>query len=416
MAERKEESFTEKMDISMVSTAMYVTLVNLCAGTKLVVAAVGRSGIGKSAIPRQIAASRNAPYVFIDGPTTSIEDFSIPTTAQDTRVYYDKRVPRKFQELFDFVNRLREENGGEFPAGRNPILSFEEINRTPDKHVTRAMFTALNERMIGDIHIDPAIQMVVTLNPSGGGMAVNEFERDPAMRRRLKWVGVTANYGDFIRHAKKTKFHEQVVAHLESQPQHFYDDGASLAGKIFACPATWEDVSTMCYQLEANKLPLSGAEARALFAGAIGLTATQAFVEFVEDASVVITPKEILQHYAKKSTVRERFKKLVEDSRLDRVSTLCTAVAIKLYEDTNKRPETIGKQLGLFMSDMPEEVTLAFIREISEQSKNSSGGQQYLLALNGLMAKEKDGYFREAVERLQRAQRKGQEEAEKSGL
>lgn len=416
MAERKEESFTEKMDISTVSTSTYVTLVNLCAGTDLVVAAVGKSGIGKTAIPRQIAESRNAPYEFIDGPTANVEDFGIPTTAQDTRKYFDLRVSRKFQKMNDFVAKLREENGGEFPAGRNPILSLEEINRTSDKHVTRALFTILNERLLGDIHLDPAIQMVVTLNPTGGGMIVNAFEKDPAMRRRIQWYGVAANYGDFMRYAKKAKFHEQVVAHLEAQPQHFYDDGAVLAGKVFSCPATWEKVSTMCYQLDAASTPIAGPAGRALISGAIGLTATQAFAEFVEDASVVITPKEILQHYSKNSTVRKRFQKLVEDSRLDRVSTLCTAVAIKIYEDTSKRVETIGKQLGLFMSDMPEEVTLAFIREISEQSKNSSGGQQYMLALNSLMAKEKDGYFREAVERLQRAQLKGQEEADKSGL
>jgi len=414
--DQADEPFTTKLDIAMVSTSMYRRVVDLYAGTNLVVAAVGKSGIGKTAIPRQAAADRKAPYICMDGPTTNIDDFHVPTTAVDTRAYYDRRVPRKFQKVVDFCQAEREANGGEFPEGRNPILSVEELNRTVDKHVTRAFFTLLNERTIGDIHLDPAIQLVVTLNPSGGGMAVNEFERDSAMRRRLKWFGVTANYGDFIRYAKKAKFHDRVLAHLESQPQHFYDDGAALAGKVFACPASWEDISTMCWRLDKVSMSLTGSEARASFAGAIGMTATQAFIEFIEDSSVVITPDEILQRYTKNSTVRSRFKKLVEDSRLDRVSTLCTAVAIKIYENTNKRPEVIGKQLGLFMADMPEEVTLAFIREITEQSKSATGGQQFLLALNGLMAKEKDGYFREAVERLQKAQRKGQEEADKSGL
>ena len=411
-----DEPFTTKLDISMVSTSMFERIIDLYAGTNLVVAAVGKSGIGKTAIPRQAAARRNAPYICMDGPTTNIDDFHVPTTALDTRVYYDRRIPRKFQLIIDFVKKTREENGGEFPQGKNPILSVEELNRTVDKHVTRAFFTLLNERTIGDIQLDPAIQIVVTLNPSGGGMAVNEFERDAAMRRRLKWFGVTANYGDFIRYAKKAKFHEKVLAHLEAQPQHFYDDQAALAGKVFACPASWEDVSTMCYQLERSDVSFFGNEARASFAGAIGLTASEQFIDFIQDASVVITPDEVLQHYTAKSTVRKRFKQLIDDSRLDRVAILGTAVAIKLYENTKKRPETVGKQLALFMTDMPEEVMLAFIRELSEQSKTATGGQQFLIALNGLMAKEKDGYFSEAVARLQRAQQKGKEEAEKNGL
>jgi len=400
----------------MVSTSMFEEVIELYAGTDIVVAGIGKSGIGKTAIPRQIAARRKAPYACMDGPTTNIDDFHVPTTALDTRLYYDKRIPRKFEPLVLFVRKLRDENDGEFPEGRNPILSIEELNRTVDKHVTRAFFTLLNERMIGDVHLDPAIQIVVTLNPSGGGMSVNEFEKDPAMRRRIRPFGVTANYGDFIRYARRSNYHERVVAHLEAQPQHFYDDAAALAGRVYPCPAAWEAVSTMCACLESHKVSLTGAKARASFASAIGLTATEQFVEFIQDASIVITPDEVLKGYTAQSTVRERYKKLIADNRLDRVSTLSAAVALKLYENTKKKPESVGKQLGLFMADMPEEVMLAFIRDVMEQSKTATGGQQFLIALNGLMAKEKDGYFSTAVERLKRAQQKGDEEAAKSGF
>jgi hypothetical protein len=331
-------------------------------------------------------------------------------------LYYDRRIPRKFKCLIDFVEKMREANKGEFPEGMNPILSIEELNRTVDKHVTRAFFTLLNERTIGDVHLDPAIQIVVTLNPSGGGMMVNEFERDPAMRRRIKIFGVTANYGDFIRFAKKNKFHDRVIAHLEAQPHHFYDDEAALAGKVYPCPATWEDVSKICYQLEVQNQSLVGAEARAFFASAIGLTATEQFVDFIQDASIVITPDEVLQGYTATSAVRARFQKLLTDNRLDRVSTLSVAVAMKLYENTKKKPEAVGMQLALFMNDMPEEVMLAFFREVVEQSKPAPGGQQFLIALNGLMAREAGGCFSNAVERLRRAQKKGKEEAEKSGF
>lgn len=410
-----EEPFTTKLDIPMVSTSMFERVVDFYAGTDLVAAAMGKSGIGKTAIPKQAAARRRAPYVSMDGPTTNIDDFHVPTTAADTRLYYDRRIPRKFKCLIDYVEKMREENGGEFPAGKNPILSIEELNRTIDKHVTRAFFTLLNERTIGDVHLDPAIQIVVTLNPSGGGMMVNEFERDPAMRRRIKIFGVTANYGDFIRYAKKSNFHDRVVAYLEAQPHYFYDDAAAASGKVYPCPATWDDVSKLCYQLEAQDQSLSGTEARAFFASAIGLTATEGFVDFIRDATTVITPDEVLQSYSEKSAVRGRFKKLITDNRLDRVSALSVAVAMKLYENTKKQPAVVGKQLAMFMTDMPEEVMLAFIRELSEQSKTAPGGQQFLIALNGLMAKEKDGYFSEAVARLQRAQQKGKEEAEKDG-
>lgn len=409
-----DEVFTAKLDIQMASTAMYERLLDLYAGTRVVVSAMGASGIGKTAIPMQVAARRGAPYIALFGPTMSVEDFHIPTTAKDTRQYYDRRIPRKFQAVIEYVERLRKENGGEFPDGKNPIIAIEELNRTTDKHVTRAFFTLIGDRVIGDTHLDPAIQLVTTMNPSGGGMNVNEFERDPAMRRRLLLVGVTASYGDFLRHAKKAKFHGKVISHVEAQPSHFYDAGAAQAGKAFACPAGWEAISTMCYALERHKVTLTSAEARASFAGAIGLTAAEVFLEFLQDATVVITPDEVLQHYSATSSVRTRFKKSVQGDRLDKVSSLTMGVAMKLFADPKRKMESVGKQLALFMEDLPEEVMISFIRELNEQSKAATDGQRAMLALNAMMAKEP--YFQKAVERLQRAKKKGEEEAAKSGV
>lgn len=411
-----EESFTAKLDIHLVTPATYAELIELGSDSpRVALCVIGPPGLGKTAIPKQVAKRRNAPYAAFHIPQMSVEDCHIPTMAPDTKQYYDRRITRKLQPLLDFVTRLRAENGGKFPEGRNPILAIEEINRARYKAVTQAMFTLLEDRMLGDTYIDDAIQFVVTMNPSGGAMAVNEFERDPASRRRLDMVGVTASYADFMRYAMEAKFHPQVVEHLEAQPTWMYDEDGVLSGKVFPCPSSWETVSQICYAIERRNVQLTSPAARAMIAGKIGGTAAEAFFEFCVDKTVVITPDEVLQGYFHNSTVRARFQKFLADSAHDKISMLMPGLAMKIFSNVKRPPAVYGKQLGLFMEDLPEESMVQFIKtHLKGQADTVNGGRDYLRLLSDYMAKEPA--FHVAVTRLQATQARVKTEAAKSAI
>jgi hypothetical protein len=407
--EATNESFTEKLDIHMVATSAFRKLIDTMAGSRLVLAAMGASGIGKTAIPKQAAESRGAPYVALHMPTMSIEDFHVPTKAEDTKHYYDRRIPRRFQGLFEYVAAEKAKYpDGKIPNNRCPILAIEELNRAVDKHVTRATFTLLDERVIGDMVLPDEVQIVVTMNPSGGGMSVNEFEKDPAMRRRLVIVGVAASYGDFMRYAKD-KFHTKVIEHLEAQPLLLYNVEGARSGKAFACPASWDTVSKLCTAFDASDLSLTSRDARAAIAGAVGGTAAEAFAEFIEDATIVITPEEVLGGYHQGSTVQDRFQKLLVDSRQDKITALASNVAMQMFVDTKRKPDVYATQLSNFMNDLPEENTIVFIRDIFAQSKTVQDGTRYMQDLNRLLAQVPS--YQSAVARMQVSQKKAEAEA-----
>ena len=406
------ETFTSRLDILSVTPRMYTALINLHATTpRAVVCAVGPAGIGKSAIPKQVAATREVPIAILDMPTMGPEDWHIPSTDPDNPGYYKRRSPGLFRTIIEFTAKIKAENGGVIPPGKNPILLVEEINRTVDKHVTRQLFTLLEDRRIGDLVIDEGIQIIVTMNPPGGGMSVNSFEKDPALLRRLVMVGVSCSYVDFLKHAKERKYHKKVIEHLEAQPTLLYDTDAVAASKKFACPAAWETVSQTAYALDRANLPLLCQEARAAFSGIIGLTATERFLEFVEDNTVVIAPEDILKNYSTKSTVRERFLKLVENARTDKVPALAANVAAKMMAEQRKF-EAFSKQLALFMDDLPEDVMIAFVKGLSGHAK-ANGCYPYFLAFSEYMSRDKS--YNKTVERLKRAQLRGDEEAKKTG-
>lgn len=407
-----DETFASKLGIEMTTPRIFEELIELHAGTKVVVCAVGPSGIGKTAIPKQVAKRRNdgegVPYVALHVPTMTLEDCHIPTMATDNKEYYDRRISRRFQVLIDWVAQKRKElklkKDQPLPTNLVPILAVEELNRGVDKSVTRAIFTLLDDRMIGDIQLTTDIQIIVTMNPTGGGMAVNEFERDPAMRRRLMLIGVTFNYGDFIKYATNAKFHPSVIAHLGAQPTHVYDDTAAANSKVFACPATWEHVSNVAWRFQEANVSLLTPAGRAALAGLIGTGSTAAFLEFVKDHTLVVTPEDVLTNYGPDTEVAKRFKGYLkgEGGRLDKVTDLSNGLAVRVFADLKRKPETISKQLSHFIGDLPVEIMMAFVTKLTEESNRlGNEGKQYLGALNVLFAKEPA--FNEGLRRLHEA-------------
>jgi 2-phosphoglycerate kinase len=67
-----DETFASKLGIDMVSTQTFEELIEMHAGTRIVICAVGASGIGKTAIPKQVARRRahgeGVPYVCTSRP------------------------------------------------------------------------------------------------------------------------------------------------------------------------------------------------------------------------------------------------------------------------------------------------------------------------------------------------------------
>ncbi len=408
-ATEMSEDFAAKLGIEMGTPSSFAKLIEKNV-ERVPVTAVGPSGIGKTAIPKQVAARRNGgkgvPYVALHMPTMSLEDFHVPTFSPDTHLYYDRRVSRRFKPLIDWVEEVKKKNKGVVPDDMVPILAFEELNRAVDKSVTRAAFTMLDDRVLGDMLLDGSIQFVITMNPSGGGMSVNEFERDPAMRRRLgTMIGVKYDYASFMTYATNAKFHPSVLGHLGAQPSHGYDEQAALAGKMFACPAAWETVSRICRRFDALGESILTTEGRIAIAGAIGVGSATAFLEFVKDHTLVVTPDDVLNSYGPETETRRRFKAyLTEDGggRLDKVTDLTMGLAVKIFSNLERKHEAIVKPLSWFFGDLPTEIMMAFSQRLVEEANRAGNdAKQYLQTLNQKLAAEAP--FSEGLARLHKA-------------
>lgn len=413
-----DETAATQLGIDTVTPRVLERMINVIGDQSLVLAIMGQSGIGKTAIPRQIAVKRGVPYAQIHMPTAAPESFQLPSLPKDGSPFFDQKIPRTFQELLRYVEgESTRHPGGRIPANRKAMLVVEELNRAPDKSTTRSAFVLIGDRMMGDQQIPEGIQIVATMNPSGQGFSVNEYEKDPAMRRRTMLVYLAADYSDFMAYAEGNDFHDEVIGYLRAHVSHFYDETAAKAGKVFACPATWEAVSRTCYALAAASESLSGAVARAAYAGIIGTGVTQNFLEYVKDRTTTVAPDDVLYRYGQ---VRDRVKKLLkeEDARLDRVTDLVKGLAVRVVTlpEADRDPGKFADNLALFLSDIPADVVMSFMSAGVDEAERAGGTTETWWRQDINSALVRNPNYRKMVATYTSASMKAEKEAKEAGV
>lgn len=413
-----DETAATQLGIDTVTPRILERMINVIGDQNLVLTIMGQSGIGKTAIPRQIAARRGVPYVQIHMPTAAPESFQLPSLPKDGSPFFDQKIPRTFQTLLAYAEaEAHLHPGGRVPVARKAILSIEELNRAPDKSTTRSAFVMIGDRMIGDVRIPDAIQIVATMNPSGQGFSVNEYEKDPAMRRRTMLVYLAAEYSDFMAYAEGNDFHDEVIGYLRAHVSHFYDETAAKAGKVFACPATWEAVSRTCYALATAKESLSGAVAHAAYAGIIGTGTTQTFIEYIKDRTTTVAPDDVLYRYGQ---VRDRVQGLLkeENARLDRVTDLVKSLAVRVVTlpEVDRDPRKFVDNLALFLSDIPPDVVMSFMTAGVDEAERIGGTTATWFRQDINAALVTNPNYRKMVGTYTAASQKADKEAKEAGV
>src|SRR5882672_4557177 len=86
-----EETAATQLGIDTVTPRVLERMIGVIADQNLVLTVMGQSGIGKTAIPKQIAERRLVPYAQIHMPTAAPESFQLPTLPKDGSPFFDQK-------------------------------------------------------------------------------------------------------------------------------------------------------------------------------------------------------------------------------------------------------------------------------------------------------------------------------------
>lgn len=412
MSQDKDEkrSYAEEVGLESVPLSIAALVCQLCWTDRHVPMLISESGIGKTAVIKQLGRIHEMETIIYTLAHCEPSDIKGPMWPSDDGTFKtlpDGRIP--FKDIGD--------------PTRRGILFFDEPNRA-DMTTLNAVFPAWTERMLGGHELADNVVVAAAMNPPDGEYAVtSQFSSDPAMRRRTCQIVVHFSLQEFLRHAeapgeavnkyalprlefdekyfaerKKRPFHPAVTQFLRANPDLALDRQSRGAGKVYACPATWEPVSDTFYSVERLGLDLNDAVvARALLikvAGHVNITVARDVIDVFNRVSTAIEPDEVLLNYRPGTAVFTKIQRLIAQSDSAQLAKIIQSVALAFYASDKgflKNPDLCANQIAELFANMPLTHSSELTTALAKAGKEWNGGQ-YPTELADLYEKLHDGY------------------------
>ncbi|NLW70771.1 MAG: AAA family ATPase [Eubacteriaceae bacterium] len=212
---------------------------------------IGPSGIGKTAIIRQIANKMGIGLVsYSMTHHTRQSAIGLPYIVQKNFAGRQYAVSEyTMSEIISTVYETMEETGI-----KEGILFLDEINCVSET-LAPAMLQFLQYKVFGRHSVPEGWVVVTAGNPPEYNDSVREF--DIVTLDRLKVVQVEADLSVWKEYAYEKAVHGSVMAYLDVRKSDFYYFEVTPEGKSFVTARGWEDLSDMIKLYEKLNIPVN---------------------------------------------------------------------------------------------------------------------------------------------------------------
>jgi hypothetical protein len=258
--------------MSTLASAMRVTprkltyLVAKILEAGLVPFITGSPGIGKSAITHKLAQMGNLQLIDHRLSTSAPEDMSgLPMFNNGMADF------APFAGLFpiDGISTL--------PPGKSGWLLFLDEFNSAEKEVQKAAYKLILDRMVGQHHLHPDVQIICAGNLTTDKAFVSDMST--AMQSRVIHVELKVDFKEWLEDvAIPFKYSQQVIAFLSRHEDYLMNFDPNHDDKTFCCPRTWEFVDRLV-KVSGNDKKIDEMLTPA-FAGTISAGIAVEFVQF----------------------------------------------------------------------------------------------------------------------------------------
>ena len=255
--------------------------IDLVLSTGEVPLIIGESGIGKTALARQIAKENNWSLIVLDGNLLKEGEIGgLPTIESYTKVNYNGDKVEKKTTVYAVHNKLREIDE-EITQQKTVLLFIDEINRCEHTVQQELMNLILNRENNGyKLHED--VKIVAAMNPSskyGSDFDYQVVDMDAAQENRFVWLHMEPDYIQWLDWAIDAGIEQKVIEFISTFPEYLHKTNED---DIRATPRSYERISSIykIYKKKKDSVP------RSVFLnvirGNVGKFIAEEFVSFVE--------------------------------------------------------------------------------------------------------------------------------------
>ncbi len=216
--------------------------VDLVLATGEVPLIIGESGIGKTALAKEIAKENNWSLIVIDGNLLKEGEIGgLPTVETYFEVGNSGIRTERKTTVYAVHNKLRQIDK-EILKGNTVLLFIDELNRC-EHTVQQELMNLILNREINGYQLPPSVKILAAMNPSskyGGDFNYQVVDMDAAQENRFVWLFMEPDYLQWLAWAMDTGLEQKVIEFIATYPEYLHkteEDGVS------ATPRSYERIS-----------------------------------------------------------------------------------------------------------------------------------------------------------------------------
>ena len=283
--------------------------VDLVLATGEVPLIVGETGIGKTALAKELAETNGWSLIVIDGNLLKEGEIGgLPTIEPYTRLNHKGDKVEQKATVYAVHHKLREIDA-ETAKGQTVLLFIDEINRC-EHTVQQELMNLILNREINGYTLPAGVKVVAAMNPSskyGADFDYQVVDMDVAQENRFVWLYMEPDHLQWLDWASEAGLEPKVIEFISTFPEYLLKINED---DIRATPRSYERISSLykLYRQRQESVP------RSVFLnvlrGNVGRLIAEEFANFAEtEQRALISFAEVFAGDSLSASVLEKVKK-----------------------------------------------------------------------------------------------------------
>lgn len=282
--------------------------VDLVLATGEVPLIIGETGVGKTALAREMAHEKDWSLIVIDGNLLKEGEIGgLPTVEAYTRVNHQGNTVEEKTTVYAVHHKLREIDE-EIAKGKTVLLFIDEINRC-EHTVQQELMNLILNREINGYTLHESVKIAAAMNPSGKygtNFDYQVVDMDAAQENRFVWLHMEPDVMQWLDWAVAAGIEQKVIEFISTFPEYLQKINEE---DIRATPRSYERISALykIYQQKKDSIPRS--VFLNIIRGNVGKLIAEEFVAFVEsDYGSLLSYEDVFSGNALHKSVKDQVK------------------------------------------------------------------------------------------------------------
>lgn len=336
---------------------------------------VGETGIGKTALAKELAHQHNWSLIVIDGNLLKEGEIGgLPTIEAYASVNPQGDKVEKKATIYAVHHKLREIDE-EMLNGKTVLLFIDEVNRC-EHTVQQELMNLILNREINGYTLPNSVKIVAAMNPSGKYGTDFDYQvtdMDAAQENRFVWLHMEPDSAQWIDWAITAGLEQKVIEFISTFPEYLHKVNTD---DIRATPRSYERISGLYKVYKQNQDSISRSVFLNVVKGNVGRLIAEEFVAFAEsDYTPLITYDDVFAGESLSDLVKDKIRKESHTRLYLAAKNILQHVETTIHNGTHDQTVTIERLIEL-LRIYPVDLMIGIMKDIKN---NYTETYQYVI-------------------------------------